>query len=322
MHSRTLIILAAMIAASACTPGYAPSDSSSSDAALTDDGGVDAADAGGEDVAEDVADTSDLADAGEDAADARPEDAGPADTSTGEDTGSSSCTPNHNGKVERDEVILRPGLHATFRVATDVAVDTRGVEQSDGSRVWDLSGQLDGDHSVLVELRSLDGTWYNPEFPDADYASKLADSEDELGVFGTDDQGLYLHGVVTSEDDWTRTELAYDPPATILEFPIEQGATWTSDSDVSGWYLGGYWTADEEYQSQVDAHGTLKTPFGDFEVLRVRTDRTRTVGFSVTTQITYSFVAECFGTVATISSKENEDEAEFSEAAEVRRLTR
>jgi hypothetical protein len=91
---------------------------------------------------------------------------------------------------------------------------------------------------------------------------------------------------------------------------------------VAGWYLGGYWTADEEYQSQVDAHGTLKTPFGDFEVLRVRTDRTRTVGFSVTTQITYSFVAECFGTVATISSKENEDEDEFTDAAEVRRLTR
>jgi hypothetical protein len=44
-------------------------------------------------------------------------------------------------------------------------------------------------------------------------------------------------------------------------------------------------------------------------------------GFSTTTQITYSFVSECFGTVATIRSEENESDAEFTEAAEVRRLT-
>lgn len=323
MHSKTLTTFMVVALSYGCAPGYAPPDSTGdNDATLTDNSGVDAADAGFDAVDDDAQDTGEQDDAGSDTADTSGRDGGADDAGDDGDTGSSTCTPNHDGKIERSEVTLRPGLHATFRVAEDVAVDVRGTERADGSRVWDLSGEFDGDRSVLVELQSLDGTWYNPEFPDADYASKLADSEDEIGVFGAAQDGLYLHGVVTPDDGWSRTELAYDPPAKILAFPMEQGATWSSDSDISGWYLGGYWTADEEYQSQVDAHGTLETPFGDFPVLRVRTDMTRTVGFSVTTQITYSFVSECFGTVATIRSKENEDEAEFTEAAEVRRLTR
>ena len=47
---------------------------------------------------------------------------------------------------------------------------------------------------------------------------------------------------------------------------------------------------------------------------------TRDVGVLRTTTRQFLFVAECFGTVATVISQENETEIEFSRAAELRRL--
>lgn len=313
----TLLIAAVWLLAAGCSDGYAPDASGNGDADLRPDAGAEV-DAPGTDAADaEIGADTDHGDTS--AADTSPN---PETDAGDDDTGSTSCVPNRDGLIERDEVTVRAGLHATFRVAEDVSVDIAGDEQSDGSRLWDLSGSLPGDRSVLVELRSLDGTWFGPDFPDAQYFSRLSDSEDEHGVFGVDDDGLYLQGVVTPEEDgYMRTELAYEPPAQILGFPMEQGSTWSTEAEMSGWYNGGWWTGSEEYQSQVDAHGTLKTPFGDFEVLRVRTDTTRTVGLMVTEQILYTFVAECFGTVATIRSKENEDDPQFGQAAEVRRLS-
>jgi hypothetical protein len=235
--------------------------------------------------------------------------------------GGGFCQPNHNRVIERDEVSLRVGLHATFRVAQDATVDTAGQSQPDGSRVWDLSGALPGDHSVIAELQSPIGTWYAPEFPEATYVSKLRDGENLLGVFQVTDQALLLLGVVSPDDGITKTELHYDPPVTVLSFPFQEGNSWSTDSTVSGLALGVYTIYSEDYDNQVDAYGRLETPYGSFEVLRVRVVLTRTVGIAVTRIRTFSFAAECFGTVANIHSNENESEEEFTEAAEVWRLT-
>ena len=94
--------------------------------------------------------------------------------------------------------------------------------------------------------------------------------------------------------------------------------------DVSGRLQGVYWSAfaDATYTSQVDARGTLRTPFAEFDVLRVRTDFVQTVNFTpIVRRISYAFVTECFGTVAVINSMDNEDDPAFTEAAEVRRLS-
>ena len=93
-----------------------------------------------------------------------------------------------------------------------------------------------------------------------------------------------------------------------------------TDSTVSGLATGIYSYYFEDYESQVDAHGELDTPFGTFEVLRVRVVLTRTVGMLVTELRTFAFVSECFGTVANIHSHENEHDQEFTQADEVWRL--
>ncbi|MGM0557664.1 MAG: hypothetical protein ACQEVA_14870 [Myxococcota bacterium] len=319
--SRSLHILFCLIAAALLTgcpvDGYVPADEDAdpgqdADAMSDDVFDQDTADAGG-DSADDTTDGD-----ADDTGDGEGADAG--DATDDGDAGSSTCVPERDGKITRDEVILEAGLSAKFETATDVTVDTAGEEQSDGTHVWDLTGPYNGDKTTLVTLMSLDGKWYKPEFPDATYASQLADGEDEVGVFRATDTALYLQGIVTPNES---TELHYDPPAKLLDFPLEVGASWTTDATVSGTYLWNPWTSvSEDYQSQVDARGTLKTPYGELPVVRIQTVLDRTVGFSTTTVRTFSFVSECFGTVATITSKDNEDQVEFTEASSVRRLSR
>jgi hypothetical protein len=53
----------------------------------------------------------------------------------------------------------------------------------------------------------------------------------------------------------------------------------------------------------------------------VRVELKRVAGFTTTRLRTYIFVTECFGSVATITSEDNEADVEFTTAKEVRRLT-
>jgi hypothetical protein len=256
-------------------------------------------------------------------------DAGPADgggtadataADGGRIDGGITCAPNRDGVIERAEVPIAAGLRATFRVAADVTVDTAGAPIAGGRRRWDLSVALDGDHDVLVETRAPSG-WYATDFPEADYVVRLNDTDELLGVFQITPSELALLGVVSPDSGVGATNVSHDPPVTTLRFPLEAGAAWTTDALVSGTSLGipgSFWS--EDYASEIDAEGELVTPFGTFEVLRVRVTLTRTVGLVVTTVRSFLFVSECFGTVATITSNDGERREEFTAAAEVRRL--
>jgi hypothetical protein len=246
-------------------------------------------------------------------------DAQPPDDASG-DGGPISCSPDNDGTIARAEVPLEAGLHATFRVATDVAVDLVGT-QPGGVRTWDLAGALTGDHSLLAETRDYSGAWYAADFAGGTYSARLSDGNELLGVFEVTTDALLLHGVVSPDEGLTKTELTYATPIKTLAFPLQVGATFTTTSLVSG-FATGVWSAySEKYESQVDAEGQLKTPYGEFHVLRVRTLMTRTVGLLVTTSRTFTFVTDCFGTVATVRSQDNESAVEFTQAAEVWRLS-
>ncbi|HEY8073021.1 MAG TPA: hypothetical protein VIF62_02900 [Labilithrix sp.] len=238
----------------------------------------------------------------------------------GGDASLSGCTPNHDGTITRNEVPIAPGLRATFRTAQNEDVSTAGTTGADGKRIWDLSGALASDQNVLVETLALAGTWYGSGFPTATYATKLSASSDLLGVFQTSTTALLLDGVASPDNGATKTQLTYSPSVTVLGFPFTNGASWTSDSDVSGTAQGFPSAYHEKYETNVDAVGTLKTPLGTFDVLRVRTLLTRTVGLAVSTTRSFAFVSECYGTVATVTSDSGESTVEFTHAAEVRRI--
>ena len=234
--------------------------------------------------------------------------------------GGGVCSPNHDGVIERAEVPLMAGLNAKFMVAVNATFATAGQAQGDGSSNWDLSGSLAGDHLALVELQALTGKWYESKFPGATYASQLSDSADLLGVFEITDKALLLRGVVSPSNGAGYTELTYNPPVTVLDFPISENKSTKSVCNVSGLAQGVLSNYTEQYDQLVDAHGLLKTPFGEFPVLRIAIKLTRTVGVLTTVVRSYAFASECFGTVATITSKDNEPNVEFTQASEIRRL--
>ena len=245
-------------------------------------------------------------------------------TGTGGGTGtggSGICMPNGDGVITRQEVPLQAGLHANFRAAENAGVSTAGTMSPDGSRTWDLSVTFSGDHAEDVETLSLSTQWFGKDFAGASYAARLSDTSDLLGVFQLTDSALELVGVASPMPGSTQTELHYSPPVTVLAFPLQMGAAWsTTLTTVTGQAQGVTVFYNEGYQSSVDAHGTLKTPYATFPVLRVNTLLTRNVGGLVTTTRTYAFVTDCFGNVANLVSNQDEPAVEFTTAAEVTRL--
>lgn len=231
------------------------------------------------------------------------------------------CTPNHDGIITLNELPFAPGRMGTFRIATDATWSTAGTAMPMNQRRWDLSGALANDQDRDLALVAPATAWWAPTFPTATYATPLSSKSELRGVFELGTDHLDLPGVV-SPDTASKTELVYDPPARVLAVPLEAGGTWTTTSTVSGYAQGvysAYWYT-EVYESTVDQAGTMVTPYGEFPVLRIATDLTRTSGFTpLKTTRTFTWIAECFGPVATASSQSFESN-EFSNIAEVRRL--
>jgi hypothetical protein len=248
---------------------------------------------------------------------------GGATSSTGSGGGAGACSPpNNDGVITQEEVPLGPGLHAKLSVATSVPVNTVGTVQPDGSHVWDLSAAIAGQKDEQVETLPITGQWFAATYPGATYASKLSSTADLLGVFEVTTGALLLRGVVSPADGAMATKLVYATPIEVLSFPIKAGKTWTTTSAVTGKAqgitIGGIY--NETYDSKVDAHGTMKTPFATFPVLRIRVGRVSFLNGLYTKSHRFVFAAECFSTVATMVSENNETVDEFTTAAEVSRL--
>ena len=109
-------------------------------------------------------------------------------------------------------------------------------------------------------------------------------------------------------------------------------SSWTSTSTITGvtpsvpGALATAVTYIEKYETKVDEAGTVKTPFGDFPAMRLNLLLTRTVTPTlILTTRTFTFSAECYGTVAKVVSDTlyypATAPAEFSTAAELSRLS-
>jgi len=198
------------------------------------------------------------------------------------------------------ELPFAPGKMANFRIATDATWDTAGVAMPGGGRRWDLFVQLANDVDRELALGTPTGLWWTSAYPGATYATELSSSSDLRGVFKLATSDLSLLGVVSPDGGTYKTELEYDPPAQVLAVPLFASKTWMTSSTVSGSAQGAIVAYTEKYESRVDQYGTMVTPYGEFPVIRVATVMTRTAGFSTLDQTrTFTWVAECFGPVAT-----------------------
>jgi hypothetical protein len=229
-----------------------------------------------------------------------------------------TCSFNSDGTIQRSEEPFVVGLGALFAVnAPGTNVPVNNVP---ANNVWDFSAPVSSEAKQFDQLVSPSGQWWAPDFPDATYGERIDDGQSAYGVFKVSADKLELLGVVSEQSSVTATKLKYTTPIVVLQFPMSVGTTWTSESDVSGTASGFGFFAHEKYVFAVDKRGTTKTPAGSFDTLRLKMSYNQLYGALTTTRITYLHLAECYGAVARVRSKDNEPSADFTQAAEYRRL--
>jgi hypothetical protein len=248
---------------------------------------------------------------------------GQADFSSGAPDGftpdaSPSCSLNGDGVLTRAEAPVMAGLGGLFAVNQSGSTVPVSMAKTNGK--WDLSQPVANERKSFSQLMSPAGTWWAADFPTATYAERLDDGGALLGVYRITTDALELLGVVSEQDGLQKTRLTYVTPIPVLKFPLQMGSTWQAESDVSGLNQGIFYAGHDSYGFSVVERGPTVVPLGQFDTLRLRLDARVTSGFVVLTRITYLYMAECYGAVARIRSRDNESSGDFTQATEYRRL--
>ncbi|MBI1944840.1 MAG: hypothetical protein HYS27_04045 [Deltaproteobacteria bacterium] len=233
-----------------------------------------------------------------------------------------------DGRLDVNELPVALGMPLRYTAATDesanIPVDVAGTTATDGRR-WDFNGAVPAGAPFEVVAWALADRWYADRFADAPAfadgrGAYVAALSDELeGVFLKNDDAVLLLGVASVEED--RTVVSYDPPITVLQFPLHVGTTFTTETNGSGTFDFNpfYWSSDT-YSSEVDAEGVVETAAGPLPALRLRLEQEVIVGYLVVTQIKYSWIAPCVGVLAQVESDTGEDDPAFTLARHLRQL--
>ena len=213
------------------------------------------------------------------------------------------CVPNLDGQLDADELREALGIPVSFLVSpagSTRTVDLAGQVNPDGDRRWDLSQA-----ATFVAPADAAGTLFN--------------------VLSRDDSGLYLHGIASTQESPAegQTLLKYEQPVALYLFPLTPGKTWVSVGQARNSTVRGLpYAGTDTYETTVEARGQLALPdltFDDAYQVHTRVVVAPAVGQSIRTrQVSYLF--ECFGEVARVTSQPEETDTFFTTAAEVRRL--
>jgi hypothetical protein len=251
-----------------------------------------------------------------------------------------TCFGDGDGVIGVGELMVDPdlgmGTYLTVnRGGTTVTLADPAGDDGGSELVWDLSAvDPETDELLRVGPAPLDGLWYEPHFPADTFTALLDGPADLYGVYQLDDDELRLLGIATAlEGD----HLVYDPPVVLLRVPMAAGDAWTpDDAEAVGVVDGEVFPQDlgdegvvslvHTYDVEVDGEGTVRLPFGDLPVLRVRVAHRQEAYNSIAglfaadaSRMTL-FVSECLGVVARLRSVPDEVDPDFTEATEVMRL--
>ena len=238
------------------------------------------------------------------------------------------CAPNQDGKIDANELVPALGINATYLVSpagTERTVDLAG-QNRDGRLVWAYAADYADDRTLRIQATSLDGKWYAASFPGlaSAFTTPIDASGTTEGIYTHDDNGMYLHGIASRDPNpTTKTLFVYSTPITLYKFPLAPGGAWTTTGEVkNGFFSGLPYAGRDTYEVKVDAAGEIDLP--DFildQALRVRTKVTVAPAAGITSvQLQTSYLFECLGEAARVTSKLNETNENFTTASELRRL--
>jgi len=239
-----------------------------------------------------------------------------------------TCVPDLDGKIESHELEAVTDAAAQYLVSPaqqERSVNVAGRVDGDGKQLWDWSRDDETDQAATLRASALTGKWYAASFPDGQFVAPVDLAGTTEGIYRKDDTALWLLGVASREENGSggKTLLPYTAPVALYRFPIEHGRSWVSIGEVrNGTFAGLPYAGRDTYEVDVDGAGTLHLPHLSFtQAMRVRMRVTVAPAVGITVQKRQvSFLFECFGEVARATSRAAETEADFTTAAEVRRL--
>jgi len=237
------------------------------------------------------------------------------------------CLPNLDGRIERSE--LAPAFGVPVSVLVSPTGETRDVNlagiDDGGSIYWDFGADYASDRITQPVATPIAGAWFAASFPTDAFYVAYDPGGTIMGVYRIDDAGLYLLGLASTEMDPAegRTLLVYATPIVVLQLPLVPGASWVSVGEVTNGTVRGLpYAGMDTYTSRVVASGQLVLPQITFDqTMRVTTEVvvSPAAGAPVTRRQS-SFVFECFGEVARMTSLDGETSDDFTTAAEMRRF--
>jgi len=240
-----------------------------------------------------------------------------------------ACLPNLDGRIEAHELPLLLTRTVDYYVSPDgTAVDLVGTVDERGKREWDFSEQSPSDQRVPTSATPLGGKWYEPHFPGGEFvlATSFGAGGGMEGVYSLDAEGLWLHGMASTDENPPEgtTLLPYETPVGIYRFPLAAGDTWTEAGVLTGGELFGLpYNGTDTYEVEVDGSGRLDLPYLRFEQahrVRIAVVVVPNAGGVTASRRQVSFLFECFGEVARVTSRVDEPARDFTVAAEIRRL--
>jgi hypothetical protein len=239
-----------------------------------------------------------------------------------------ACTPNLDGKIEASE--LAPVLD----VPTQLLVSPSGVARTtsitpsvdpSGKNRWDYSVDYADDRAATLTATALAGKWYAASFPADAFVLPFDLGGAIEAVYRYDQNALSLLGLASTRENPPegKTLWAYTTAVALYKFPLTPGSSYTVSSDVrNGTARGVPYAAKDTYEVKVDAAGRVDLPDLIFEqALRVRVKVTiAPVAGADIVQRQVSFLSECSGEIARITSVAGETAEDFTTAKEIRRL--
>lgn len=249
-------------------------------------------------------------------------------TWTGSEPAPLGCVPNLDGQLESDE--LKPALGVPVRFtlnpeSTTRAVDVVGQVDGSGGRVWDFGTSWSDDAVATLSAQPLSGRWYAASFPSGQFVLAANPSGTVEGIYAHSQSALVLLGLASAQPapPEGKTLLVYQAPVELYRFPLKPGTSWIAVGQVQNATVRGLpYAGRDTYEQSCDGGGELILEDLTFEqALRVRTRLTvePAVGAAVVRR-QISWVSECFGEVARATARDGEQNADFTTAAELRRL--
>jgi len=228
-----------------------------------------------------------------------------------------SCVPNRDGTITADELPIALGATLAYYAGTN-----RMIDQTAKSGVYDLSQERPDDTLVHLGPVALDGQWYAAQFPSGEFVTDAGGGID--GIYHQDDRALWLDGTASHDMNPAagKTLVIYTQPVPVLRFPITVGDAYTVTAPLPSATVDGLpFVGTDTYSIAVADTARLDVPYVQFSpTLRVQTSLVRAAGSTSVGERSTSYLFECFGEVAHADSNTNESDANFTNAAVLRRF--